>query len=531
MQAVKVLLRANRLVSSLMGESKLQARLAAAVEPMTLDRGGAGLTAVLGMVTGLCAILLALIASRSSTPLLLTLMASLAMLGVFFILGVAAGYVRIGETEALEDITASVADAVSHGILVTESDGSIAYSNSAVAPLLGLDGAIGSLEAALSREPKAAEALFRMLRAVERGQSHAEEISLPAKGAVSEAETAARRVLRLSVRPFGKADKPADRRALWQITDITDDRSRETSALDELRAQLSYYDMASVGVIAAGADNAILHANATVARWLGLATPAIADKGARLTDILSADAIQLLWAQARKDEVSAPSIDLDVRRADGRLMPVRFGARREIRDGVPCLVLVVLDRSSDTNSAQDPAAAEVRLARLFQSAPFGIATIAADGRIATTNAAFARMIVDNSGGLNETAADVLARNADTDTRVAIENALAAALAGQGNIAPMEITLGAKGEYARRVYMSPFVNGPRPARGRHPLCGRRDRGKGGAQPVRPEPEDGSRRQARRRHRARLQQHADGHPRLLRHAAAPCIGRRMSPTKTS
>jgi len=69
MQAVKVLLRANRLVSSLMGESKLQARLAAAVEPMTLDRGGAGLTAVLGMVTGLCAILLALIASRSSTPL------------------------------------------------------------------------------------------------------------------------------------------------------------------------------------------------------------------------------------------------------------------------------------------------------------------------------------------------------------------------------------------------------------------------------------------------------------------------------
>ena len=204
------------------------------------------------------------------------------------------------ETEALEDITASVADAVSHGILVTESDGSIAYSNSAVAPLLGLDGAIASLEAALSREPKAAEALFRMLRAVERGQSHAEEISLPAKGAVSEAE-AARRVLPVCCLSARLA-RPTNRRTAAPCGKSP--TSPTTAAAKPPRSM----SCASALLLRHGLSwrhrrrrrQRHLSRQRYGCALVGPRNPCHADKGARLTDILSADAIQLLWAQARK---------------------------------------------------------------------------------------------------------------------------------------------------------------------------------------------------------------------------------------
>ena len=58
------------------------------------------------------------------------------------------------------------------------------------------------------------------------------------------------------------------------------------------------------------------------------------------------------------------------------------------------LVVAVLPREPEKAVASQGRAAEPRFARLFQSAPFGIATITAEGRIVSANAAFGRMLLE-----------------------------------------------------------------------------------------------------------------------------------------
>lgn len=80
--------------------------------------------------------------------------------------------------------------------------------------------------------------------------------------------------------------------------------------------------------------------------------------------------------------------DLDVLVEKGVKVPLRFFARRDNSGGL----LIAAFRREAGADEESAAAAENRLARFFQSSPFGIATIGSDGRLVSTNAAFARMI-------------------------------------------------------------------------------------------------------------------------------------------
>ena len=229
-------------------------------------------------------------------------------------------------------------------------------------------------------------------------------------------------------------------------------------------------------------------------------------------DIFTAAGIELIEAAA--DTPQTPGNRRRPRRPadEGRAMPMRLFARREAAGG-----LLIAAYPREAAAEPDGDAAEIRFARFFQSAPFGIATIGADGRLASTNAAFARMIPDGSNSLgSQGRRRALPLGGCRDARRARGEPEAGARRHTRRGADRDHGRPAEGVLAPRL-REPADPDQGRARGGDPLRHRRHRAEGARSQVRAVLEDGGGRQARRRHRPRLQQRADRHHRLLGPAA--------------
>jgi two-component system cell cycle sensor histidine kinase/response regulator CckA len=150
------------------------------------------------------------------------------------------------------------------------------------------------------------------------------------------------------------------------------------------------------------------------------------------------------------------TLDVDLTREDGRVMPVRLMARTT--PGGHGLTIAVVDLAGEGAAEFQGDASGARFARFFQSAPFGIAMLGSDGRIVSANGAFCRMVLDGATGTGISAADALGRSADPTTRASVEEGLKQVISGRLHNVPIDITSGAKRDQVTRVYMSPFATG-------------------------------------------------------------------------
>ena len=344
------------------------------------------------------------------------------------------------------DIALSLFEDFESGIIVTKRDGTILYTNAASEDITGRSpsGDVLPLEQAFAGEAAATEALFRLSRAAERAQSWREEFS------VRQPDGEGNRLLRVSCRPLGIAGQERDLGPLtaWSVADVTDERALETRTMETIRATLSHYDSAPAGLVFVDQDGGIRHANTTFLRWLAIDPTVTLTRTLRLADFLPVDGAELLAAAARHPGFEPEPVDLDVLADNGRRVPMRLIARRTGDGG-----LIVAAFNRDAGHGSDAASAEVRFARFFQSAPFGIASVSPEGRIVSANTAFARMVFGEDSGISDMAADVLCRRADGSTRGQIDGALKQVLAGRSSPPPVEITAGENKEFSRRIYMS------------------------------------------------------------------------------
>jgi two-component system cell cycle sensor histidine kinase/response regulator CckA len=396
----------------------------------------------------------------SGEPLLLTLMALLATVGVFFVFGLAAGHIRIAERRSESEIAAVLAQNFDDGLCLTTLEGRRIYANPAFDGLVSpaKPSHVSALETLFAGEQQAAEALFRLSRAAGRGESRTEEVRLRTVVAGQRHS----RWFRLGVTPLEipggiDEDGPA---VLWRITEITDERRREVETVRGLEATLSHYEAMPIGLMVADEDTGIEFFNDTLAQWLGLSAASLV-RGLKLTDIVSGDGAVLLRALARETNGTPRHIDLDLVREDGRSWPASLIVVPRMQGGKPeGFSAAVLERVVEEDAGGERPA-EVRATRFFQSAPFGIATVNADGRILSANAAFARLMLDGKAGQSERAIDVLARSADAEKRAAVEAALNGALFGMANIQPLEITVGQAKEFTRQVFFSALTRSSGP----------------------------------------------------------------------
>lgn len=455
-EAIRAGRPANQLASLAMSDAKAPSDRISADDPLAALRGGGGYAAILVVLTAAGAAVLALIATDSGSPLFLTALATLAMLGAFFVLGMAAGHIRIGERLPEAELLKAIYDSQDEAILVVmRRGGQPIYANRAMSEIVGRSeaGALGMLENAFTGVSEAAEALFRLNRAAMAGETRNEIVPAPPRG-----NDATPRYFDVSVRPFTTETLQRDPGTLiiWTLTDVTERRRKETAARVAVNARLGLYDTMPLGLLKVDAEGIVTHANRTLIDWIGMTPEAIDERMLRLTDLVSSDGAEVLLRAARRG-VDNLVIDLDMIRDDGRFVPMHIVCRSSNEDGAGA-GLVIGCLNSETEAPELP------LSRFFQSAPFGIATVAPDGKITKANTAFARMILDGTSGAGEYVLDALAPRSVPAMRQQVEAGLKDVLAGRGNVPPVEINVGQNSEFTRRVFMSPLAgdNGTREA---------------------------------------------------------------------
>lgn len=412
------------------------------------------------------AVAVAVISQETSELLFLTILAILAVVGVFALFATALGVLHFGERVRQDDLTKAYADFLNDGLLITDNDGEVLYANETYSGLIGAqpDQAIPTLEQAFSGNPILSEPIFRLVRSARQGQAWEEEFRLPdpsynntmaADGVVPS------RWFRVNVGhlPITKRSGRIVQHTFWRVAEITGDRLRQEEAFQKLQEAIQYLDYAPAGFFSADDQGQIDYMNATLAQWLGLDLAATTTGKLTLSDILPGDGRALLARPGGGyDTAETYELNIDLIRADGTSLPTRLLHRMtQSPDGAYHSRTMVLNRSPGAETAENLRAAEVRFARFYQSAPISIAMVSQSGQIGSTNAAFARMFGTMMQGSDQAQISIYDLIAPEE-RDGVAQSLRAAVAGQVDIAPVDISFGKDGERKGRLFISPTDQG-------------------------------------------------------------------------
>jgi two-component system cell cycle sensor histidine kinase/response regulator CckA len=411
--------------------------------------GSVGLVLFVAVVlTGAGAGLL-LVGRANAEPYLLAFVAIMAMAGVFLLLALAAGILRMSGTEAVSPVVKSIVDRAPDGLLVTDAAGRVVYANAAY---LALTEAAGSddtrpIERVFVGDPGVSEAVYRLLRAARESRRLQEEVRVGGrKGDPG-------RWLRMRVRPLGEGKHPAGL-TVWSIADVTRELERQENVFQELQNAIDYLDHAPAGFFSVDVNGEIGYLNATLAEWLDYDLAQFGSGGLKLDQLVAGQGAALLTTlSAAPGEVKTEIFDIDLKTRGGRTLPVRlfhkvaFGA-----DGAPgSSRTLVLNRARDHGS--DPQRlAEVRFMRFFHNTPMAIATVDKPGKIIRSNVLFARLFRPVLKTDGPDGGSILAVVAERD-RPALETAIRRAADKQGEIAPVDAALAGPGERFARFYVT------------------------------------------------------------------------------
>lgn len=417
--------------------------------------GSIGMVLLVALVLVGVAVGLLFVGRGHAESYILSLLAGLAMIGVFSLFAGAAGILRLAGGDVASPLRNAVADGAVDGILVTDPAGRVLYANKAYLTLVDArsEQEARPVERAFVGDPDLSEAVYRLVKAAREGRRLAEEVR------VSGLRDEPARWLRLRVRPLGENGREA-RSTVWTVADITRDRERQENIFQELQHAIDYLDHAPAGFFSVDAAGHIGYLNATLATWLDHDLAQVGSGGLSLSDIVSGDGAALLTAMpAAPGEVRTEVLDLDLRTRGGRTLPARLYHKVAFAaDGTPGdSRTLVLNRARDDGT--DPQrAAEVRFMRFFHNAPMAIATVDRAGKIVRSNAPFARLHqgVLTADALPAEGRSILAVIAERD-RAALDAAIAKAADGQGDIAPFDVALSGEGNRSARFFVAAVEN--------------------------------------------------------------------------
>src|SRR5579871_559402 len=430
-------LRQTRLYPTMAGEDgneDRQQRVAFDRSQSAPRSGGVGFVLLVAVLLVGAAAGLVFLGQTRAEPYILILLAVLATVGVFCLLALAAGILRLPGKGAAHPLSKAIVDQTADGIVVTDQSGRVFYANAAYLDLIDAAGPddVRPIERVFIGDPDVSEAIYRLLKAGREGRRLQEEVRIGAeKGARG-------RWLRLRVGPLGEGRRDG-KMTVWTVADVSRERERQENVFQELQHAIDYLDHAPAGFFSVDAQGSIVYLNATLASWLDHDLAQVGSGDLKLADIVAGEGASLLTTlKAAPGEVKTEVLDLDLKTRAGRPLPVRlyhkvaFGA-----DAAPGVSrTLVLNRARGEGESADPQrAAEVRFMRFFNNTPMAIATVDRLGRVARSNARFARLFEKELGE----GRSILSVISERD-RAGLEAAIQKAAQGQGDIAPVEAAL-------------------------------------------------------------------------------------------
>ena len=380
------------------------------------------------------------------------IIALLAIFGVFSILLYAFGQLQFAGRASRFDVTKAIADGNSDGLIVTDADSRIVYANEAYRIFSHAKGAadLKLVERLFTGAPEVSEAVYRLAQAARGGKSAVEELRMapPLSGEGAAAW------YRIRVRPLDGVSRRGA--TLWTVSDITRERERHESFFQDLQHAIDYLDHAPAGFFSADPDGSIAYMNATLANWLDYDIAQFAAGQLKLADIVAGDGAALLSVvSGRPGEVTTERFDVDLKRRGGQFLPVRLLHRVALSSaGLPGPSrTLALNRAPGEDAGEDLRAAEVRFARYFNATPMAIASVAADGGVLRANGAFARLAPAALKPRDDEARPSLYAGVAERDHAALREALAAASAGKGDVAPVDLALSSEPPRSARFFIS------------------------------------------------------------------------------
>ena len=243
---------------------------------------------------------------------------------------------------------------------------------------------------------------------------------------------------------------------VWTVSDETRDHDRHETFFQDLQHAIDYLDHAPAGFFSAEPDGSIAHMNATLAGWLDYDLAQFSAGRLKIDDIVAGDGgAMLAIISGPPGEVTTQQFDVDLKPRRGRLIPVRILHKVAFSgDGAPGPSRsLVINRAPGDIKGEDLRAAEVRFARIFNSTPVAIAAVDAAGAVLRPNAAFARLAQAASKSDAKGRLSIFDLVAQRD-RAALSASMEAAAKGEGEIAPLDVSLdGAGAPRSARLFVS------------------------------------------------------------------------------
>lgn len=410
------------------------------------EKGGhLGRLLVVGLVLlGLVGVFLVLPEKRAA-QVTLWMLAILSMVGVFFLLTLAIGFVSLSSRSRGEGFSRAFVDGLDRGAIVTDWEGRVVYANSAYGEITGAKTArdVATIERVFSRSDEASEIVYRMNQQVRSGLAVTQEFRTvqDLRDMLAGSSASSPRWYRVSARPLQHTgySKPL---IVWEISDVSRDRARQESVFLELQHAIDYLDHAPAGFFSAQPDGAIMYINATLADWLGVDLTQFKPGDQNIEDLVLGDGVALLNTADSQSGGTTSVVDLDLARSNGQRLPVRLYHKVPVtQDGAPGATrTVVLNRSPGEGTSEELRAAEVRFARFFNNTPIAIASLADDGTIVQSNAPFRRLFARVIAAREGKERVTLAQLCGEAERPALETALADARAGKAAVEPVDSVL-------------------------------------------------------------------------------------------
>ncbi|MCB1472432.1 MAG: PAS domain-containing protein [Rhodobiaceae bacterium] len=426
------------------------------------ERGSIGYVLALALALAAAAVTLAFLDRETARPVILGLLAALAVTGVFLLFALAVGMIRPARQIASASADEEFADSLPDGLLVSDRDGRILQANAAYRALTAAGdlSEVRTIERLFAGEDMVAEQVYRLSQAAAEGRPHQEDMRVSHPLGSPAGVDAPAVWYRVRVQPLVSDGKASATKRVWQLNDITRDRERQENAFVELQGAIDYLDHAPAGFLSIDDKGRIVYINATLAAWLGRDLGDFEKNNVMLADLVSGDGAALINHLApAPGEVRTETVDLDMLRRNGKSLPVRLVHKVAYApDGsaVPSRTLV-LNRSATVGEADPLRAIEVRFARFFNSSPFAIATIDAEGHTQRTNAPFASIfgaqLAGAAGEAGARGASIYDTVADAD-RAALRTMVERAVSGMSADEPLDVQLAGKDKRTARFFVSP-----------------------------------------------------------------------------
>ena len=419
------------------------------------------LGAAFGAIVTFALLASALLSSDLSSALVAIAFGLLVAAGFFAIIGFATGYLSLKNRATNSVFGDMLLENLPEGVLVTNRRGRVLFANNAYQQLSGNhEGEAPGIEEMFAGKVAAAEPVYRLMQAVKRGVKWREEFRVA--GAINNKTSAHNeacwyRICVDTVKPDAALSCGSgfdQESVIWQVAEITSERCRQEEAFGKLQEIIDYLDQAPAGFFSADGNGRIDYLNDTLAKWLGLDLTDAVTSQLTLKDVVSGDGAMLLaQSPAKEKNDDLQTLDLDLVRHDGTLLPVRLLHQKiNLENDGPQSRTFVLNRSPGAETSEDLRAAEVRFARFFHSAPIAIATLDAKGNMGSTNAAFARMFAASLVGKDAHACFTSLVNKDSREETA--DAVDAAINGRVRITPVNVSFGGDKEHTGQLFFSP-----------------------------------------------------------------------------